>query len=205
MLVSNALILSTIFFTIFGIFAMFYGMFLTQLKLNDSSQYNFITKDDTPWFQNKTKVVFVVIDALRFDYLLNFENIDHDDRLNVNKFHQFNKAFFEDPEKFVVLRAFSESPTYTAMRAPCLLTGNVPERAHVMTSFGALVLQEDNIPRQIKTHHRKSYFYGDPVILQFFSEYFDDSYGVRGWDLRNEHVDAVPHELTKKRIAENAL
>jgi len=102
MLTSNVLTLGTIFFALFGMFAMLYGLFLSQLKLGDYSHYNFLSKQNSPWFEQKTKVIMLIVDGLRFDYLLEYENIDHNDKLKSLKFHKLNHAIYQDPEKFVV-------------------------------------------------------------------------------------------------------
>jgi len=121
MLTSNALILSTIFFAFFAVFSMFYGVFMTQLKLEDTSQYNFLTQDsNSPWFKPKTKVIMLVVDALRLDYLINFENVEHNDKLRANKFKKLNQLFAQEPEKFVLVPAISDVPTFTILRTPCL-------------------------------------------------------------------------------------
>ena len=129
MLTSKVFILGTIFFACFSIYALFYSLYQTQLKFHDTSELNLLTQEDnsTTWFQPKVKVVMVIIDGLRFDYLLNYKNIDHKKALNDNKFRLFNKAFFEKPKRFVVLRAKADLPTMTVLRVPCLMTGNVPE------------------------------------------------------------------------------
>ena len=145
MKISNTLFLSTVLFALFAIFSMFYGLFMTQIKLGDTSSYNFLSKDNSPWFTRKTKVLFMVLDGLRFDYLLNYENIEHDEKLRANKFKQLNQAIFSEPEKFSVFRAHSDFPTLTIMRVPCMMTGNIPQRANIVTAFGLVSPREDGI------------------------------------------------------------
>jgi len=205
MLKSNAIILSTIFFAIFGIFSMFYGLFMTQLKLGDTSHFNLLSKDDSPWFKPKTKVVFMVIDGLRFDYLLDFDNLDHDERLKVNKFNKLNQAFSQDPEKFVVFRTFSDFPTMTVMRVPCLMTGNIPSRANIVTAFGPISSKEDSVLRQLKLQDKKSYLAGDLTLFYYFGEYLNvtTEMSVDLFDNRNDKVDVGTHKAIKELIAQN--
>ena len=168
MLTSNALILSTIFFAFFAIFSMFYGVFMTQLKLEDTSQYNFLTQDsNSPWFKPKTKVIMLVVDALRLDYLIKFENDEHNEKLRGNKFKKLNQLFAQEPEKFVLVPAISDVPTFTILRTPCLMTGNIPRKSSIMTSLGALSSEEDSIPRQIRLNGKKIWFAGDNTIYKY--------------------------------------
>ena len=203
MLKSNALILGTIFFACFAIFSMFYGIFMTQIKLGDTSQYNLLSKDNSQWFKPKVKVLLVIVDALRFDYLLEYENIDHLESLKQNKFKKFNQAYYANPEQFVVLRSKSDAPTFTAMRVPCFMTGNVPEKAHIMTSFGALATAEDSVPRQVKLAGKKEYFAGDPVLSQHFPEYLIRGTNTKGFDIKDHLVDDAPHAYIMQKVLEN--
>jgi len=205
MIISNSLVLGSIFFAMFGIFSMFYGLFMTQIKLDDSSHFNFLTKDDSPWFKPKTKVIFMVIDGLRFDYLLDFENMEHDERLKVNKFKKLNEAFYQDPEKFVVFRAFADFPTLTIMRVPCLMTGNIPQRANIVTAFGPISAKEDSVFRQLHSKNKKTFLAGDLTLFQYFGEYLNliTHQDVDFFDNRNEKIDEVTHTAIKQKIAEN--
>jgi len=176
---------------------------MAQIKLPDASHINFLANDDSPWFERKVKVVMVIIDAMRFDYLLEYENIDHLERLKQNKFKKFNQAYYDDPEKFVVLRARSDSPTFTSMRVPCFMTGNIPEKAHIMTNFGGLAISEDSLLRQIKLAGKKTYFAGDPVLHQYFPEYLTVGTQTRGFDIRDDQVDDATHDFIKQKITDN--
>ena len=201
MLISKALVTGALFFATFSIFAMFYSLFMTQLKFSDSSEYNFLSQDNSAWFQPKVKVVMFIIDALRFDYLLNYENIDYDPRLQDLKLNQFNKKYFEEPDKFVILRAISDTPTATVMRVPSLMTGNVPRKGSVLTAFGALPSIEDSIPRQLFNHGRKTGFAGDPILAEYFPNYME-VVNVEAFNLRDEDVDAPSKDFLNKKIQE---
>jgi len=205
MIISNSLVLGTIFFAMFGIFSMFYGLFMTQIKLGDSSHFNLLTNDDSAWFKRKTKVVFMVVDGLRFDYLLDFENMEHDERLKVNKFKKLNQAFYQDPEKFVVFRALADFPTLTIMRVPCLMTGNIPQRANIVTAFGPISAKEDSVFRQLHLENKKTFLAGDLTFFYYFGEYLDliTHQDVDFFDNRNQNIDEVTHTAIKEKIAEN--
>jgi len=203
MLTSN-LVLGTIFFACFSIFSMFYGIFMTQVKLGDTSHYNFLTKDDSPWFEPQAKVIFFIVDGLRFDYLLNYENVDHNEKLKENKLKKFNQAFYKNPEQFVVLRARADIPTMTVMRVPCLMTGNVPIKAHIMTSFGALSAMEDSILRQVDQSGKRTYFSGDPVLKEYFPEYLTNGGGkIKGFNIRDDTIDIPTHKFIREKIKDD--
>ncbi len=179
MLTSKAFLLATVAFAFFSFYALFYSLYMTQLKFHDTSEVNPLSQENsTSWFEPKVKVVFVVIDALRFDYLLNYQNIDHDKALQQNKLTKFNKAFFKHPKNFVVFRALADAPTMTVLRVPTLMTGNVPRLGSVLTAFGALPAEEDSVPRQLYLQNKKSYFSGDPILKEYFPKYLESDYKI---------------------------
>ncbi len=175
---------------------------MTQLKFDDTSSLNLLD-NSTQWFQPKVKVVMVIVDGLRFDYLLNYENIDHDPALRVNKLKMFNKMYFRQKENFVILRAKADIPTLTVLRVPCLMTGNVPRLGSVLTAFGALPAEEDSIPRQLYLGSKKSYFTGDPILKEYFPKYLKSDYKLAAFNVKDLHVDEPSHKYTDKKILEN--
>jgi len=178
---------------------------MTQLKFHDTSDINLLTKDNstTTWFQPKVKVVFAIIDGFRFDYLLNYENIDHDPALQQNKLNKFNQAYFNNPDKFVVLRAFADLPTMTVLRVPCLMTGNVPRLGSVLTAFGALPAEEDSVPRQLYLQNKKSYFSGDPILHEYFPKYLESDYKIGSFNIGDRTVDQPVQAYINKKLEEN--
>ncbi len=203
MLTSKAFILGTIAFAFFSIYALFHSLYMAQLKFHDTSDINLLSQDNSTWFQPKVKVVMVIIDALRFDYLLNYENIEHDPELEVNKFNKFNKAYFDNPDKFVVIRAKADTPTMTVLRVPCLMTGNVPRLGSVLTAFGALPAEEDSIPRQLYLQSKKSYFTGDPILKEYFPEYLESDFKMGSFNVNDKHADEPSQKYMNETLAKN--
>jgi len=204
MLASKTFILGTIAFAFFSIYALFYSLYMTQLKFHDTSDINLLTQDNsTAWFQPKVKVVMVIIDALRFDYLLNFENIEHDPALKRNKFKKFNQAYFDNPDKFVIFRARADVPTMTVLRVPCLMTGNVPRLGSVLTAFGALPAEEDSIPRQLYLQSKKSYFTGDPILKEYFPKYLESDFKMGSFNVKDKHADEPSQKYMNESLAKN--
>ena len=204
MLTSKAFIAATVAFAFFSFYALFYPLYMTQLKFHDTSDLNLLTQDNsTRWFEPKVKVAFVIVDGLRFDYLLNNENIDHDPALDNHKLKKFNKAYFKKPERFVVFRALADLPTMTVLRVPCFMTGNVPRLGSVLTAFGALPAEEDSVPRQLYLQNKKSYFSGDPILKEYFPKYLESDYKIGSFNIGDWTVDQPVHTYIDKKIKEN--
>jgi len=149
----------------------------------------------------------MVVDGLRFDYLLNYDNLEHDEKLRANKFKQLNQAIFSEPEKFSVFRAHSDFPTLTIMRVPCMMTGNIPQRANIVTSFGPVSTREDSVLKQMYLANQKSFLAGDNPLFYYFKDYI--TYVTKPnaffFDNRNSRVDEPTHEALKKKIAEGGF
>ena len=206
MLISRVLTLTTLSFAFFSLYALFYSLYQTQLKFHDTSDLNILIQDNsTEWFKPKVKVVMVIVDALRFDFLLNYKNIDQDPLLKNHKFRSFNQAFYKHPEKFVVVRAKADIPTMTILRVPCLMTGNVPRLGSVLTAFGALPAEEDSIPRQIYRQNRTSYFSGDPILKEYFPKYIKSENKINSFNVRDEHVDDISHNYIFQKLKEKSF
>jgi len=204
MLTSKAFILTTMAFALFSFYALFYSLFQTQLKFEDTSDLNLLSQENsTTWFQPKVRVVMVIIDAFRFDYLLNYKNSDHKKALQVNKLKGFNNKFFQHSERFVVLRALADAPTMTVLRVPCLMTGNVPRLGSVLTAFGAIPSKEDSVPRQLYLQNKKSYFSGDPILKEYFPKYLESDYKIGSFNIHDWTVDQPVHSYINKKIKEN--
>jgi len=81
-----------------------------------------------------------------------------------------------------------------------MMTGNFPQKANIVTAFGALSSKEDSIPHQLSLENKTPYFSGDPVLLNYFPQHLISETHVEAFDIRNDHVDDVTHHYIKKKI-----
>jgi len=203
MLASKAFTLIITIFALLSFYAIFHSLYQTQLKFDDTSDLHPIQNNNASWFKPKVKVVMVFIDSFRFDYLLNFKNIDHDPALKHNKLTRFNMAFHNHPDRFVVFRALADTPTMTTLRIPSLMTGNIPKMGDILNAFGASPAEEDSIPRQLYRQNRTSYFTGNPLIKEFFPKYFEFDQNVTHLNMTDWRVDEASHNFTNQKLEEN--
>jgi len=173
---SKAFILAVTLFALFSFYAIFHSLHQSQLKFDDTSDLHPVYNNNSSWFQPKVKVVMVIVNSLRFDYLLNVKNIDHDKSLNDNKLKKFNQAFHNHPDRFVVFRALADTPTMTTLRVPSLMTGNIPKLGEIFNVFGASPAEEDSVLRQLYRQNKTTFFTGDNSLLKdSFPKYFTES------------------------------
>ena len=199
MLVSKALYLTTIIFAVFSIYCTFSGYYLTTVKFSQTSQSNLLQPTSQQWFEPKARVIMLLVDSLRFDYLAQ----DSASKFKQNKFKKFSNLFKTSPNETVLLRAKSEAPTLTIERLPCLLTGNIPPKANIIQAFGALPISEDNILKQLSNAKKKIYFSGDPLWTQMFPHEFTEAITVPGFDMMDMDVDNPTTAFIQTKLKEN--
>lgn len=107
------------------------------------------------------KLVFVLIDALRFDFIA--------DR---SRSLSFLGSMLRD-RKALLYRSRAYSPTVTLPRIKTLLTGTVPGFGDVLLNFNADVLRDDNLVHQARASGKKTVFYGDDTWLKILPGCFD--------------------------------
>lgn len=176
---------------------------MAGIKLSDSSQSNLLDTSNSQWFERRGKVVMLLVDALRFDYLLNGQDTVSNKRFPDNKFKKLNNFIAENPENFVVMRARADAPTMTVNRIPCIATGNIPPKAALLQALEALPAVEDSFPRQLRLLNRKSFFTGDPLWVEYFPDDFTESCPALGFNIKDPAVDSNTIPFLKKKIAEN--
>lgn len=96
----------------------------------------------------KNRVVFVLVDALRYDFTEYDELIEkplpYQNRLPVMK-----DALQRWPERTRLFRFMADPPTTTLQRIKALVTGSLPTFVDASSNFAAMELQEDNLIDQV--------------------------------------------------------
>jgi len=156
MLQARLLFVGTMLIALFSTSITFYGFFLTTVKIPDISTKNLLTNTTDSWFEPKTKVIMLLVDALRFDYFYYNESIVGQEQYPYqNKFAKVHEITKNNPENFVVIRTYSDAPTWTVQRIRCLATGNIPPFIQLAQSLGASVAMEDSIFKEVKNAGRQ--------------------------------------------------
>jgi len=200
MIKSQAFYLATVIFAIVSIFSVFYGMFLTTSKISENSHENLLTEDNSPWFERRSKVIFILADNLRFDYLLPVGSPHSNDQFKQNKYFKLIDMLQKDPEHTVLLKTFADSPTLTVTRIPCMVTGNIPSKINSFLAFGSLPTEEDNVLRQLKLNGMKTYLSGDTLWNDYFSQDLNVAPSIRTFDIKDMDVDGGTITYVKDKI-----
>ena len=188
---SQALLLISIPLVLLAISSVLYGVVFTASKLENKADRTKFEINHKPWFEEKShKVVLIVIDALRFDLLINQgEDPDIPEGWEQHQLFNFMDALKKNPDNSVIFKAYVDAPTLTTARVPSMMSGNFPLKASNFHHFGGLPVTEDNLLYQAKKAGRKIYYGGDPLWPTFYPNEFIDSLAIRGYDIKSADVD----------------
>ena len=196
---TQALLIATVPFTIISIFLLVYGMILTTSKLPNKIEISQFQQDHWPYFEQKSKVIMIVIDSLRFDYMFNETGVHHPENWYRNQYHKFLKIVNKSPENSVALKLYVDPPTRTPNRVQCLVSGNIPQKLIGLQAFGGLPIDEDTVLHQlVKTGKRKAYFAGDPLWYEYFGKDLNYVPETKGFNIKDTEVDHAPMEYIRK-------
>jgi len=152
-----------------------------------------------------TKVVLIVIDALKFDFVYFDERLmDHELLPYQNKLTVINDLLIKEPNYTRLFKFIADPPTTTMQRLKGLTTGSLPTFIDVGSNFATPEINEDNLLDQIKAQNKNIVFMGDDTWLglypnRFVREYAYPSFNV--WDLDTVDNGIMNHllrEIVKK-------
>ncbi len=126
-------LISFLFFAlqILAVYIFIKGFFVSREKVSNPSENNPLD-DSEVWFDKKTKVIFYVIDGLRFDYLYYNESlVGHEQYSFQNKFVKLQNRIRANPENNILFKIYAEPPTITVPKLKAMITGNLPPLAEI--------------------------------------------------------------------------
>ena len=139
-----------------------YSFFLTgffPLKPGDSET----SCDELPpaWTRRVGKLVIMVIDALRLDFVQNTEMSQSEFKISF-----LSSLLQEGRAKLVVTKA--SPPTVTLPRLKAIMTGSIPSFVDIIRNFDTDSLVEDSLIRQWRRHQRNITMFGDDTWSKLF-------------------------------------
>ncbi|KAG6449716.1 GPI ethanolamine phosphate transferase 3 [Manduca sexta] len=151
---------------------------------------------------SRSKVVFLLVDALRYDFTEYDENLEkplaYQNRLSV-----MHRVLTETPERARLFRFMADPPTTTLQRVKALVTGSLPTFIDVSSNFAAMELQEDNVIDQVTKGGGKAVLLGDDTWSRLMPGRWLRShalYSFHTWDLDtvDTEVDSKIYDELKK-------
>lgn len=133
------------------------------------------------------RVVFVVIDALRFDFAATNTNSRwsefYSDRLSI-----INDTLTSEPEHALLLKFVADPPTMTMQRLKGLTTGSLPTFLDIKDNMAASSqIVEDNLLRQLQAQHRGVVFMGDDTWDALYAREFTRKFAFDSFNVKDLH------------------
>lgn len=156
-----------------------------------------------------SKMVVVVIDALRFDFVIPVDGAAEaaEGRLNVvdlanpyfhNNFPVLWELAQEEPENAVLLKFMADPPTTTLQRLKGLTTGSLPTFIDAGSNFNGDAILEDNWLLQLHANEKRVAFMGDDTWTALFDQYLCPALNfpyesLNVWDLHTVDNGVIEH------------
>ncbi|KAF9928703.1 mannose-ethanolamine phosphotransferase gpi13 [Linnemannia zychae] len=134
------------------------GFLLSRSVLDSKSECNNTNMDESIFADNRfdskncwypqqyKKAVVIVIDALRFDFVVPHHNLPEGERepYYLNKLPVIHKLLEDQPDNTLVFQFVADPPTTTLQRLKALTTGTLPTIIDAGSNFASSALKEDN-------------------------------------------------------------
>lgn len=121
------------------------------------------------------KLVVILIDALRFDFVLTHPPSNpfpipyyH------NNFPLIEQLRQENPSRSLLFQYRADPPTTTTQRLKAILTGSLPTFIDAGSSFASSAVSEDHLLRHLHDKTSNIYFMGDDTWTHLYPEVFSD-------------------------------
>ncbi|KAK1945478.1 GPI ethanolamine phosphate transferase 3 [Phytophthora citrophthora] len=133
------------------------------------------------------RIVFVVIDALRFDFAATGSSAQHSsfysDRLPI-----FNDTLTHEPEHSLLLKFVADPPTMTMQRLKGLTTGSLPTFLDIKDNMAASSqIVEDNLLHQLRAQQRGVIFMGDDTWDSLYAREFTRKFAFDSFNVKDLH------------------
>ncbi|RLN71970.1 hypothetical protein BBJ28_00013715 [Nothophytophthora sp. Chile5] len=133
------------------------------------------------------RVVFVVIDALRFDFVESAASSQHSsfysDRLPV-----LNATLTNEPDHALLFKFVADPPTMTMQRLKGLTTGSLPTFLDIKDNMAASSqIAEDNLLRQLRIQQRGVVFMGDDTWDALYAREFTRKFAFDSFNVKDLH------------------
>ena len=177
------------------------GFLLNRTELNNVSECHDISNENSSncaYFKTHSKLVLVVIDALRFDFVA--PSKANNDEFYLNQFKVAQDMFNEKPKQTVAFRFTADPPTTTMQRLKGLTSGSLPTFVDIGSNFASSQIFEDNLISQMSSQQRNLVFLGDDTWQGLFPTQFNKTFFFPSLNVKD--LDTVDNGILKDIFSE---
>lgn len=134
------------------------------------------------------KAVVLVVDALRFDFVIPVDPAEPGFNQNYhNNIDVLYESLFRQHGSSLLLKFIADPPTTTLQRLKGLTTGSLPTFIDAGSNFDGSVIEEDNLIKQMFQQGKQVYFAGDDTWDKLFHPFLSSESvpyeSLNVWDL----------------------
>ncbi|XP_064608437.1 LOW QUALITY PROTEIN: GPI ethanolamine phosphate transferase 3-like [Liolophura sinensis] len=147
------------------------------------------------------KAVLIVIDALRYDFMLfNSSLADDTAQYFENKLPVLYELLQRKPLNSRLYKFVADPPTTTLQRLKGLTTGSLPTFVDAGSNFASYEITEDNVIDQLRKLNKRITFMGDDTWMGLFPGRFQRSFPFPSFDVMDLHT--VDHGILEHLLPE---
>lgn len=135
-------------------------------------------------FGRKSKVVILLIDALKYDFGVYDENLT-DPLPYQNKLPVLYELMQRYPDNTRFLKFLADPPTTTLQRLKGMTTGSLPTFIDMGSNFASPEISEDNIIDQVYNNNLTAVFMGDGTWTELFPKRFKRKFSYPSFNIHD--------------------
>ena len=198
-----AVLFSLIFIFAVGLLVFCKGFLLKRIEVpHHSGCITSTTGDGTcNGYPRKFKrVIWLLIDALRYDFTVYDDGLDPDPPPYRNKLPHIRDLTRDRPAHAKLFRFVADPPTTTMQRLKAITTGGLPTFVDVSSNFNSYEISEDSLLRQIHDQGLKVTFMGDDTWMGLYDKLLTKSFYFPSFNVKDLHT--VDNGVMKHLIPE---
>ena len=165
----SVLVLLLVFYLHFtGLYIFSQGFLLTRIALSDINHCN---GDSCTLPATHQRLVLLVIDALRFDFVAPNPPVPSSPFYH-NVLTLPRELTEKYPDRCFLFNSYSDPPTSTLQRIKGITTGSLPTFVDAGSSFSGLAIEEDSLISQLVNSGKRTAFMGDDTWMTTFPDLF---------------------------------
>lgn len=114
------------------------------------------------------RVLWILIDALRYDFMVYDESLDPSPPPHRNRMPFVHHLLRDRPQNTRLFKFVADPPTTTMQRLKALTTGSLPTFVDIGSNFNSYEITEDSLPKQCHQNGRRITFIGDDTWLGLY-------------------------------------
>ena len=154
------------------------------------------------------RVVWLLIDALRYDFAVYDSSLDPSPPHYRNKMPHLRDLVQEHSQHAKLFHFFADPPTTTLQRLKALTTGGLPTFIEVSSNFNSYEVLEDSLLYQIHHQGLNTTFIGDDTWLGLYQQLLSKAFAYPSFNVKDLHtVDngVISHLIPQLKLEDASL